>query len=143
MFISVSVSQVTPDSDGFGSYNCTATNMMGTDSKEFLLIAAGLFQSFITQKKDDTDFCICSTLPFLYLRKAKGIQPPQPNGHSKALVSKTELLTSYVPTPQQYNHIQNEKSSRFVDKICPCIPCTKMETDIMFVYEMSQSSGSK
>lgn len=35
--------QVTPDSQyEFGSYNCTATNAMGTESKEFLLIQAGL-----------------------------------------------------------------------------------------------------
>lgn len=34
--------QVTPDSQNdFGSYNCTATNMIGAESKEFLLIQAG------------------------------------------------------------------------------------------------------
>ncbi|XP_053702889.1 neural cell adhesion molecule 1-like isoform X9 [Synchiropus splendidus] len=33
--------EVTPDSQNdFGSYNCTATNVMGTESKEFLLIPA-------------------------------------------------------------------------------------------------------
>ncbi|CAK6964532.1 neural cell adhesion molecule 1a isoform X7 [Scomber scombrus] len=37
----VSYLEVTPDAEnGFGSYNCTATNMMGTESKEFLLIPA-------------------------------------------------------------------------------------------------------
>lgn len=34
--------QVTPESQNdFGSYNCTASNEMGTESKEFLLIQAG------------------------------------------------------------------------------------------------------
>jgi neurocan core protein len=34
--------QVTPESENdFGSYNCTAANEMGTESKEFLLIQAG------------------------------------------------------------------------------------------------------
>lgn len=34
--------QITPDSENdFGSYNCTASNEMGTESKEFLLIQAG------------------------------------------------------------------------------------------------------
>uniref|UniRef100_A0A4W5LWA5 Neural cell adhesion molecule 1a n=1 Tax=Hucho hucho TaxID=62062 RepID=A0A4W5LWA5_9TELE len=34
-------SKVTPDSQNdFGSYNCTATNLIGTESKEFLLIQA-------------------------------------------------------------------------------------------------------
>ncbi|XP_039634174.1 neural cell adhesion molecule 1a isoform X19 [Perca fluviatilis] len=38
---SVSYLEITPDSQSdFGSYNCTATNAMGTDSKEFLLIQA-------------------------------------------------------------------------------------------------------
>ncbi|XP_028277285.1 LOW QUALITY PROTEIN: neural cell adhesion molecule 1-like [Parambassis ranga] len=33
--------EITPDSQNdFGSYNCTATNVMGTESKEFLLIQA-------------------------------------------------------------------------------------------------------
>lgn len=42
--LSFSVSQVTPSSqDDFGSYNCSATNAMGTEYKEFLLIEAGLF----------------------------------------------------------------------------------------------------
>uniref|UniRef100_A0A8D0D285 Neural cell adhesion molecule 1a n=1 Tax=Sander lucioperca TaxID=283035 RepID=A0A8D0D285_SANLU len=37
----VSYLEITPDSQNdFGSYNCTATNAMGTDSKEFLLIQA-------------------------------------------------------------------------------------------------------
>ncbi|XP_045078510.1 neural cell adhesion molecule 1-like isoform X3 [Coregonus clupeaformis] len=37
----VSYLEVTPDSQNdFGSYNCTATNMIGTESKEFLLIQA-------------------------------------------------------------------------------------------------------
>ncbi|KAI5629499.1 neural cell adhesion molecule 1 isoform X7, partial [Silurus asotus] len=32
---------VTPESQtDFGSYNCTATNAIGSDSKEFLLISA-------------------------------------------------------------------------------------------------------
>lgn len=35
--------QVNPNSQtDFGSYNCTATNVMGTESKEFLLISAGV-----------------------------------------------------------------------------------------------------
>lgn len=43
LFLVFSVRQVTPDSQNdFGSYNCTATNEMGTESKEFLLIQAGL-----------------------------------------------------------------------------------------------------
>ena len=34
--------QITPESENdFGSYNCTASNEMGTESKEFLLIQAG------------------------------------------------------------------------------------------------------
>ncbi|XP_069565845.1 neural cell adhesion molecule 1a isoform X12 [Brachyistius frenatus] len=36
----VSYLEVTPDEDDFGSYNCTATNAMGTGSKEFILIQA-------------------------------------------------------------------------------------------------------
>ncbi|XP_070700339.1 neural cell adhesion molecule 1a isoform X2 [Pempheris klunzingeri] len=37
----ISYLEVTPDSQNdFGSYNCTATNTMGTESKEFLLIQA-------------------------------------------------------------------------------------------------------
>ncbi|XP_041749774.1 neural cell adhesion molecule 1 isoform X18 [Coregonus clupeaformis] len=37
----VSYLEVTPDSQNdFGSYNCTATNVIGTESKEFLLIQA-------------------------------------------------------------------------------------------------------
>lgn len=36
--------QVNPDSQNdFGSYNCTASNEIGTESKEFLLIQAGLY----------------------------------------------------------------------------------------------------
>ena len=38
----VCVYQVTPDSQNdFGSYNCTARNDVGVESKEFLLIEAG------------------------------------------------------------------------------------------------------
>ncbi|XP_026175221.1 neural cell adhesion molecule 1b isoform X4 [Mastacembelus armatus] len=38
---SVSYLQITPESENdFGSYNCTASNEMGTESKEFLLIQA-------------------------------------------------------------------------------------------------------
>lgn len=38
--------QVTPESQSdFGSYNCTATNVIGTESKEFILIQAGLWMS--------------------------------------------------------------------------------------------------
>lgn len=34
--------QITPESENdYGSYNCTASNEMGTESKEFLLIQAG------------------------------------------------------------------------------------------------------
>uniref|UniRef100_A0A8C4EFJ4 Neural cell adhesion molecule 1a n=1 Tax=Dicentrarchus labrax TaxID=13489 RepID=A0A8C4EFJ4_DICLA len=37
----ISYLEITPDSQNdFGSYNCTATNVMGTESKEFLLIQA-------------------------------------------------------------------------------------------------------
>ncbi|XP_040005839.1 neural cell adhesion molecule 1a isoform X2 [Xiphias gladius] len=37
----ISYLEITPDSESdFGSYNCTATNVMGTESKEFLLIQA-------------------------------------------------------------------------------------------------------
>nr|XP_046181385.1 neural cell adhesion molecule 1-like isoform X18 [Oncorhynchus gorbuscha] len=37
----ISYLEVTPDSQNdFGSYNCTATNLIGTESKEFLLIQA-------------------------------------------------------------------------------------------------------
>ncbi|XP_076607579.1 neural cell adhesion molecule 1a isoform X2 [Chaetodon auriga] len=37
----ISYLEITPDSQNdFGSYNCTATNVMGTESKEFLLIPA-------------------------------------------------------------------------------------------------------
>ncbi|XP_029374841.1 neural cell adhesion molecule 1a isoform X2 [Echeneis naucrates] len=36
----ISYLEVTPDQSDFGSYNCTATNVMGTESKEFLLIQA-------------------------------------------------------------------------------------------------------
>lgn len=43
VFLSLFVFQITPDSQNdFGSYNCTATNVMGSESKEFLLIQAGL-----------------------------------------------------------------------------------------------------
>uniref|UniRef100_A0A3Q4N706 Neural cell adhesion molecule 1b n=1 Tax=Neolamprologus brichardi TaxID=32507 RepID=A0A3Q4N706_NEOBR len=34
----------TPSENDFGSYNCTASNEMGTESKEFLLIQAGQWQ---------------------------------------------------------------------------------------------------
>uniref|UniRef100_A0A3Q1FC76 Neural cell adhesion molecule 1a n=1 Tax=Acanthochromis polyacanthus TaxID=80966 RepID=A0A3Q1FC76_9TELE len=41
VFVSFSVLQITPDSQNdFGSYNCTATNVMGAESKEFILIQA-------------------------------------------------------------------------------------------------------
>ncbi|XP_074468277.1 neural cell adhesion molecule 1a isoform X9 [Sebastes fasciatus] len=36
----ISYLEVTPDSNDFGSYNCTATNVMGSESREFLLIQA-------------------------------------------------------------------------------------------------------
>ncbi|XP_041657638.1 neural cell adhesion molecule 1a isoform X6 [Cheilinus undulatus] len=36
----VSYLEVSPSQNDFGSYNCTATNVMGTESKEFLLIQA-------------------------------------------------------------------------------------------------------
>ncbi|KAM4620554.1 neural cell adhesion molecule 1a [Polymixia lowei] len=36
----VSYLEITPDSPDFGSYNCTATNTIGTESKEFILIQA-------------------------------------------------------------------------------------------------------
>ncbi|XP_060912400.1 neural cell adhesion molecule 1a isoform X12 [Labrus mixtus] len=36
----VSYLEVSPSQNDFGSYNCTAANMMGTESKEFLLIQA-------------------------------------------------------------------------------------------------------
>ncbi|XP_045894781.1 neural cell adhesion molecule 1a isoform X7 [Micropterus dolomieu] len=39
--LAISYLEITPDSQNdFGSYNCTATNVMGTESKEFLLIQA-------------------------------------------------------------------------------------------------------
>lgn len=39
-----SVPQITPESQiDFGNYNCTATNELGSESKEFILIPAGLF----------------------------------------------------------------------------------------------------
>uniref|UniRef100_A0A3Q4HWT2 Neural cell adhesion molecule 1b n=1 Tax=Neolamprologus brichardi TaxID=32507 RepID=A0A3Q4HWT2_NEOBR len=42
---SASFLQITPESENdFGSYNCTASNEMGTESKEFLLIQAGQWQ---------------------------------------------------------------------------------------------------
>lgn len=38
----LSITQITPESENdYGSYNCTASNEMGTESKEFLLIQAG------------------------------------------------------------------------------------------------------
>lgn len=41
-------SQVNPNSQSdFGSYNCTATNVMGTESKEFLLISAGVSADYL------------------------------------------------------------------------------------------------
>ncbi|CAJ1063358.1 neural cell adhesion molecule 1a isoform X11 [Xyrichtys novacula] len=36
----VSYLEISPTQNDFGSYNCTATNVMGTESKEFLLIQA-------------------------------------------------------------------------------------------------------
>lgn len=45
LFISIfffSFFQINPGSENdFGSYNCTASNVLGTESKEFLLIQAG------------------------------------------------------------------------------------------------------
>lgn len=42
-FFSFPLVKVNPISQNdFGSYNCTATNVMGTESKEFLLISAGV-----------------------------------------------------------------------------------------------------
>ncbi|KAF3840629.1 hypothetical protein F7725_006491 [Dissostichus mawsoni] len=42
---SVSYLEITPDSQNdFGSYNCTASNVMGSESKEFLLIQAEIQQ---------------------------------------------------------------------------------------------------
>lgn len=50
---SLNPSQVNPDSQNdFGSYNCTASNEVGTESKEFILIQAGpsaLCDSTLTQ----------------------------------------------------------------------------------------------
>ena len=41
--------QITPESENdFGSYNCTASNEMGTESKEFLLIQAGQSGSLLS-----------------------------------------------------------------------------------------------
>ena len=48
-FFSIFLLQITPESENdFGSYNCSASNEMGTESKEFLLIQAGqwCFTSF-------------------------------------------------------------------------------------------------
>ncbi|XP_030602970.1 neural cell adhesion molecule 1a isoform X10 [Archocentrus centrarchus] len=48
---SVSYLEITPDSQNdFGSYNCTATNVMGTESKEFLLIQAEVPSSPVIQE---------------------------------------------------------------------------------------------
>uniref|UniRef100_A0A3Q0RZB7 Neural cell adhesion molecule 1a n=1 Tax=Amphilophus citrinellus TaxID=61819 RepID=A0A3Q0RZB7_AMPCI len=48
---SVSYLEITPDSQNdFGSYNCTATNVMGTESKEFLLIQAEVPSSPVIQQ---------------------------------------------------------------------------------------------
>uniref|UniRef100_A0A3Q4MPQ3 Neural cell adhesion molecule 1a n=1 Tax=Neolamprologus brichardi TaxID=32507 RepID=A0A3Q4MPQ3_NEOBR len=48
---SVSYLEITPDSQNdFGSYNCTATNVMGSESKEFLLIQAEVPSSPVIQQ---------------------------------------------------------------------------------------------
>ncbi|XP_026184883.1 neural cell adhesion molecule 1a isoform X1 [Mastacembelus armatus] len=49
----ISYLEITPDSQNdFGSYNCTATNVMGTESKEFLLIQADVPSAPEIQKVD-------------------------------------------------------------------------------------------
>jgi len=41
---SLDLSQVSPESQSdFGNYNCTASNEIGTESREFIMIPAGLF----------------------------------------------------------------------------------------------------
>lgn len=43
---SLDPSQVNPESQSdFGNYNCTASNEIGTESREFIMIPAGLFLS--------------------------------------------------------------------------------------------------
>ncbi|KAJ4923716.1 hypothetical protein JOQ06_013995, partial [Pogonophryne albipinna] len=50
---SVSYLEITPDSQNdFGSYNCTASNVMGSESKEFLLIQAEVPSSPEIQQVD-------------------------------------------------------------------------------------------
>lgn len=41
---SLDLSQVNPESQSdFGPYNCTASNEIGTEYREFIMIPAGLF----------------------------------------------------------------------------------------------------
>lgn len=41
---SLDLPQVNPESQSdFGNYNCSASNAIGTESKEFILIPAGMF----------------------------------------------------------------------------------------------------
>lgn len=49
--------QVNPDSQNdFGSYNCTASNEIGTESKEFILIQAG--PSVLCDMTFTSNFCV-------------------------------------------------------------------------------------
>lgn len=49
--------QVNPDSQNdFGSYNCTASNEIGTESKEFILIQAG--PSVLCDMTFTYNFCV-------------------------------------------------------------------------------------
>lgn len=99
--------QVTPDSQSdFGSYNCTAVNMMGTESKEFILIQAGVFRSRIAMRS--TQWARRPTLRFWAVNPVWGeMVSSQVSKHSDR--NESEMVMSNVEETDVCFMLANEK----------------------------------